>query len=437
MNMKFDLTIEQTQKLNLTQEMVQAIKILQLNSTELERYVDEQVLANPVLEKDLIVRENYSTSTGFRKEKPQGTPFKQFNLNEETLSEHLLHQLQFVKAPKGVIRVCEYLIDTLDDNGYLKQSIDEIAEIENCSGETVHRAIRVLRSFEPAGVGARNIPECLLLQLKAKGSCSNLKARVIKNHLEELALNRLQQIAKANKTSVETIQKISDEIKTLDPKPGRAFASSEETRYITPDVYLEEVNGEYKLTLSESSKPGVAVNQYYMDLLEGNKDNEELTDYLLERIKAARWLIDSIEQRRNTIYNVSKAIVDYQEEFFSQGEKHLKPLILRQIAEQVNVHESTVSRTINGKYIQTPRGVFELKYFFTSGVSGRDGEDVSSKAIKEMIKELVDNEDPKKPISDQKIAEHLVGKGIDIARRTVAKYREEIGIFSSQKRKRY
>lgn len=437
MNIKFDLTIEQTQKLNLTQEMVQAIKILQLNGTELERYVDEQVLSNPVLEKDLIVREHTSMSTGFRKEKPQGTPFKKFNVNEETLSEHLLHQLQFVKAPKGVIEVCEYLIDTLDDNGYLTQSVEDVASDYNCSGETVRRAINVIRSFEPAGVGARTIPQCLVLQMRAKGTCSNLKAKVIAEHLEDIALNRLQHIAKETKTSVTTIQKIADEIRTLDPKPGRAYASSEETRYITPDVYLEVVNGEYKLMLSETSRPGVMINPEYMDMLEGSEGNEELTGYLVDKIKAAKWLIDSIEQRRNTIYNVAKAIVDYQQDFFEYGDKHMKPLVLRQIADQVEVHESTVSRTINGKYIQTPRGVYELKYFFTSGVSNKEGEDVSSKAIKEMIKELVDKEDPKKPISDQKIAEALAEKGIDVARRTVAKYREGMGIFSSQKRKRY
>ena len=231
--------------------------------------------------------------------------------------------------------------------------------------------------------------------------------------------------------------RIADEIRTLDPKPGRAFASRDETRYITPDVFVEKEDGEYHVIINEGSVPRLMVSSYYRQVLRESANDRSLAEYLNDRINTANWLIKSIEQRKQTIYNVVSAVVRYQRDFFEYGPKHIKPMTLKQIAEEVGIHESTVSRSINGKYMQSPRGVFEIKYFFTSGVSADGGEGMSSNAVKSIIREMVEQEDSKKPCSDQYMADRMQADGINISRRTVAKYREEMGIPSSQKRKRY
>jgi RNA polymerase sigma-54 factor len=252
-----------------------------------------------------------------------------------------------------------------------------------------------------------------------------------------LAANRLTSIAKATGLSVREIQRIADLIKTLEPKPGRQFGSAAETKYIVPDVTVEKIDGEYVVSVNENNTPRLTISPYYRRILREEDKESQISKFLSGRLNSALWLIKSIEQRRQTIYNVVSAIVAWQMDFFEHGPKHLKTLTLKQIADEVGIHESTVSRSVNGKYLQSPRGVFEIKYFFTSGVSSSGGEGIASGSIKTFIREIVDAEDPLSPLSDQTIAERLFEKGIEISRRTVAKYRDEINLPSSSRRKRY
>lgn len=438
MSLGFELNLEQTQKLSLTPELIQSIKILQLGSAELESYVEEQIMVNPVLEREPVMKDDTAGfQPGFSRERKQGVPFQSNDINKVTLSEHLMFQLQFVKCSKNCTDTARFIIESLDDNGYMSLGTDEIARAAGVSRAVAEKALEIVRGLEPAGVGALDISDCLILQLKSRGTCTDKKEKIINEYLNEVAMNRLGHISKETGIPVCEIQQIVDEIRTLDPKPGRAFATEEETRYVVPDVYLEKENGVYKVFLSEYASPKLSINSYYTDLYSSQSGDEQLKGYLSEKIRVASWLIKSIEQRKKTIFNIASAIVKYQQDFFEYGDKYLKPLVLRQIAQEAQVHESTVSRTINGKYIYTPRGLFELKYFFTSGVAGSDGEGVSSNSVKTRIKEIIDRENPEKPYSDQKIADMLNLSGVEISRRTVAKYREEMGIFSSQQRKRY
>ncbi len=448
MKLGYDLTIEQTQKLALTPELIQAIQILQFSNQELDSYVQEQVLINPVIETagekpaeefELPDPERVTDSYRgeYRREEKQQYPYEQHAANDVTLVEHLMFQLQFAPLCEAKRKTGKYIIESLDDNGYLTQSRQELAAGLGLEPGEIEKVLDVIHTFDPAGVGAEDLSECLIVQLAAQDRLTELKQRVISDFLEDMASNRLAVIAKKLGADTEQIQKIADEIRTLDPKPGRAFASQDETRYITPDVFVEKEDGEYHVIINEGSVPHLMVSSYYRQVLRESANDRNLAEYLNDRINTANWLIKSIEQRKQTIYNVVSAVVRHQRDFFEYGPKHIKPMTLRQIAEDVGIHESTVSRSINGKYMQSPRGVFEIKYFFTSGVSAGGGEGMSSNAVKSIIREMVEKEDSKKPCSDQYMADRMQADGINISRRTVAKYREEMGIPSSQKRKRY
>ena len=448
MKLGYDLTIEQTQKLALTPELIQAIQILQFSTQELDSYVQEQLLINPVIETagekpaeefELpdLERVTDSYRGEYRREEKQQYPYEQHATNDVTLVEHLMFQLQFAPLCEAQRKAGKYIIESLDDNGYLTQSRQELAAGLGLEPEEIEKVLEVIHTFEPAGVGAEDLSECLLIQLAAQGRLTELKQRVISDFLEDMASNRLSVIARKLGTDTEHIQKIADEIRTLDPKPGRAFASQDETRYITPDVFVEKEDGEYHVIINEGSVPHLMVSSYYRQVLRESANDRNLAEYLNDRINTANWLIKSIEQRKQTIYNVVSAVVRHQRDFFEYGSRHIKPMTLKQIAEDVGIHESTVSRSINGKYMQSPRGVFEIKYFFTSGVSAGEGDGMSSNAVKSIIREIVEQEDSKKPCSDQYMADRMQADGINISRRTVAKYREEMGIPSSQKRKRY
>lgn len=448
MKLGYDLTIEQTQKLALTPELIQAIQILQFSNQELDSYVQEQLLINPVIETagekpaeefELPDPERVTDSYRgeYRREEKQQYPYEQHAVNDVTLVEHLMFQLQFAPLCEAQRKTGKYIIESLDDNGYLTQSRQELAAGLGLEPGEIEKVLDVIHTFDPAGVGAEDLSECLIVQLAAQDRLTELKQRVISDFLEDMASNRLAVIAKKLGADTEQIQKIADEIRTLDPKPGRAFASQDETRYITPDVFVEKEDGEYHVIINEGSVPHLMVSSYYRQVLRESANDRNLAEYLNDRINTANWLIRSIEQRKQTIYNVVSAVVRHQRDFFEYGPKHIKPMTLRQIAEDVGIHESTVSRSINSKYMQSPRGVFEIKYFFTSGVSAGGGEGMSSNAVKSIIREMVEKEDSKKPCSDQYMADRMQADGINISRRTVAKYREEMGIPSSQKRKRY
>ena len=473
MRLGYDLTIEQSQKLVMTPELIQAIQILQFNTQELESYVEEQLLTNPILEtqapaspeaepekaEDSNEKEDLNAKTDgeidwaehFKEKEYDDISYKQWEYSAEkneytyeqyvsseiTLAEHLMFQLQFAPIKHGCKLVGRYMIESIDENGYMTLTVDEIVKEFGISQEHIELVLRIIQSFEPAGVGARNLKECLLIQLEHKGALNPINKEIIQHYLEDIAGNRLNTIAKALNITVKEVQEISDLIKGLEPKPGRQFGSANETRYIVPDVIVEKIDGEYVVTVNESSAPRLTVSPYYQKMLIDADKESNISKFLTGRLNSALWLIRSIEQRRQTIYNVVNAVVKYQIDFFEEGPKHLKTLTLKQIADEVGIHESTVSRSINGKYMQTPRGVFEIKYFFTSGVAGNSGEGIASESIKTFIKEIVDNEDPKAPLSDQTMVEMLAERGIEISRRTVAKYRNEMNLPSSSKRKRY
>ncbi|MDO4869578.1 MAG: RNA polymerase factor sigma-54 [Bacillota bacterium] len=468
----YDLTIEQAQKLVMTPELIQAIQILQFNTQELESYVQEQILVNPVLEhsqpehdqnsreqdpepkaegerrqdeildwKEYIRNsnygdENYGSWSGGDGEN-RANEYEKFVTNDVTLPEHLMFQFQFAAKNKGCRHVGKYIIESLDENGYMTSTVEEISAATHVPEDKVREALDIIQGFDPAGVGASNIQECLEIQLRNRDELTDEMTQLIEYHLEDLANNRLGAVAKDMGMTVQAVQDMADVIKTLEPKPGRQFASEVTTKYIIPDVIVERVDDEYVVTMNENSVPKLNVSPYYRKLLHMADTDKNLADYLSERVNAATWLIRSIEQRKQTIYNVVTAVVKYQKEFFDKGSKHLKTLTLKDIAEEVGIHESTVSRSINGKYLQCPRGVYEIKYFFSAGVSDSKGDGISSNSIKEFIREIIEKEDPKKPYSDQKMVDMFADEGIMISRRTVAKYRDEMGILSSSKRKRY
>ena len=459
----FDLTIEQSQKLVMTPELIQAIQILQFNTQELDAFVQEQLLVNPVLEQDQSEPANPEAETsekerekldwkefirngsyddisyrGYRdKDEERPDSFERYVTNEVTLPEHLMFQYQFATVDKGCRRVGKYIIESLDENGYMTSTVEEISRATGVREEKVGEALDIIHGFDPAGVGARDLSECLQLQLAARKELTPQMEEIITHHLEDIANNRLSAVARDTGMTVLQVQEAADVIRTLEPKPGRQFASQMETKYVIPDVIVEKIDNEYVVIINESSTPHLTISSYYKGLLGKAEKDQQLADYLSERVSSANWLIKSIEQRKQTIYNVVSAVVKYQKDFFDLGSKHLRTLTLKDIAEELGIHESTVSRSISGKYLQCPRGVYEIKYFFSAGVSDEVGEGVSSNSIKEFIKEIVEGEDRHKPYSDQAMVSILKDKGFNISRRTVAKYRDELGILSSSKRKRY
>lgn len=453
MKLGYELTIEQTQKLSMTPELIQAIQILQFNNQELMDYVQNELLENPVLEAEKSydaqevdirekIREADYEEQSFRQweyapDDDDDYTYEQYVWEEDTLTDYLLNQLQFSSLKDVKARIGRYIIEAVDDNGYLTVSVEEIAKALHVEMEAVEEVLSFIQTFEPSGVAARNLQECLIIQLAAKGLLTDEIEYIIENMLQDLADNRIAHIAKTLGIKNQEVQQIADLIRTLEPKPGRLFSSGETVRYVVPDIFVEKVNGEYVVTNNETSVPKLMVSSYYNKLTAEAGKDEELNKYLNDRFNAAVWLIRSIEQRKQTIFNVASAVVKYQQEFFDNGEKFLKTLTLKQIADEIGVHESTVSRSINGKYMQSPRGVFEMKYFFSSGVTGGDGGGLSSNSVKSIIKEIISGEDPRKPYSDQDMVAILKEKGIDISRRTVAKYREGMNILSSSKRRRF
>lgn len=452
MKLSYGLTIEQTQKLTMTPELIQAIRILQFNNQELDSFVQEELMENPVLEFDKRgeehladlrekIRSDYDDEQSYKQWEyspdKEEYSYEQFVSKEETLEDYLLLQLTFSSLKGEDLKIGRYLVEAIDENGYLTVTTEQVAKCFKTNRQHIEKVLDVIQTFEPFGVGARCLAECLIIQLAAKGLLDEVAEYIILNHLEDIGNNKLSKVAKKIGISVSQVQMVCDLIRTLEPKPGRSFSSGESVKYIIPDVVVEKINDQYVVVSNETSIPHLMVSPYYSSLSREAKNDEELSKYLTDKFNAALWLIKSIEQRKKTIYNVASAVVEYQKEFFDKGNKYLKTLTLKQVAEAIGMHESTVSRSVNGKYMQTPRGVFEIKYFFSSGITGIGGEGVSSNSIKSIIKEIIDKEDTSKPYSDQDIVGILSEKGIEISRRTVAKYREGMNILSSSKRKRY
>lgn len=451
MKMNFNLNLSQTQKLVMTHELKQAIEILQYNSIELNEFINEELLSNPIVEKAPIEdkgnedidwkslsNEMYKDRKSYNNvQVSEEVNYDNFVAGEDTLIDYLRDQLKYTLLRDEQIEVAKYIIENLDENGYLDLSNEEIGVKFNYTDEQIETIIDVLQNFEPSGVVARNLKECLLIQACKKGVGDILVFEIIENFLDDLGNNRLNSIAKKLKVDIEAVKSAAVYIKSLEPKPGRQFSSMRDIRYIKPDVVIEKIDGEYIILVNDFTAPKLNISNYYRRLLNDADTTKDTSEYINSKLNQALKLIKSIEQRRNTIFRVVEAIVNYQYDFFEKGKMYLRTLNLKDIANEIGVHESTVSRAVNGKYLQCANGLYEIKYFFQSGVSSSSGEGVSSQSIKDIIREMVAEENPKKPLSDQIISTRLNDIGVEVSRRTVAKYRDELGILSSSKRKAY
>ncbi|HBK53387.1 RNA polymerase factor sigma-54 [Syntrophomonas wolfei] len=456
-----DISIQQQQKLLMTPELRQAIAILQMSTLELNEYIQRELEENPFLEeKESEENVDYEKEAadnsdskledwleyyndrdiGFlSREAEAEKSFENFFARRPSLYEHLEFQLRLSCKNRDELAIGNYLIGSIDRNGYLGIDLKELASHLEVSLEQVEEVLEMVHSFHPHGVGARDLPECLLLQLKHYGKESFLARVIIEQHMDDLARGRLNKIAQSLSVPVHQVQEISDLIRTLDPRPGLQYSNIDEIKYIIPDVFVEKVEGEYIVIVNDFHFPRLMVNQLYGNILrQPDSFPQDAKKYLEDKMGSAIWLIRSIEQRRMTLYKVARCIVDVQSEFLDKGIEFLKPLNLRQVATIVDVHESTVSRATTNKYIQTPQGLFELKYFFGAGLeSCYGGEKVSSKSIKRKVEEIIAEEDSLKPLSDEAIAKLLKKRGYRISRRTVTKYRQEMGIPATTARKRF
>jgi RNA polymerase sigma-54 factor len=340
-----------------------------------------------------------------------------------------------------VMLLAEFIVGSLDDRGWLATSLEDIAQATGRPLDECERVLKVVQALEPVGVGARDLRECLLIQLEARNERDTLPWRLIHDQFDNLVNRRFPEIARQLKCTVEEVQASADVVATLNPKPGLEV-SSEDPKYVVPDLLVERVDEEYVVLLNDRNVPRLRISSAYESVLrekrkvDKNSNDGKTREYIQGKLNSARWLIQTIEQRRRTMIKVMNCIIREQREFFDKGIAFLRPLTLQQVARQIDMHESTVSRVCSGKYVQTPRGVFELKFFFSSGLETQDGEDVSARTARDIIKRLIDEEDKTDPLSDQHIAEILHERGLKIARRTVAKYREQLSILPARFRRR-
>jgi RNA polymerase sigma-54 factor len=354
----------------------------------------------------------------------------------ESLQEHLLHQLSLSEFDNADKALGELIIGSINEDGYLTSSIEELAATCGTDAGHLQDILLVIQDFDPLGVGARDLRECLLFQLERLGKAESTAGRIVNAHLERLAAHKLQDIAKILKVSNEEAQLAANFIATLEPKPGRAY-SSESSPYITPEVVVIKVDDHYVVVMNDDDLPRLRISKHYRSLMNDSHTGQEVRDYIQERVRSGAFLIKSIHQRQQTIFKIATEIVRVQTEFLDQGISHLKPLTMSEVATVVGLHETTISRAVAGKHMQTPQGTFEMKYFFTPGLKTGDGHVVSNKTVKDAIATLVSEENTESPLSDQDILEILTERGIQIARRTVAKYRIALKIAPSHMRKQY
>jgi RNA polymerase sigma-54 factor len=357
-------------------------------------------------------------------------------VSETSLQEHLMQQAEMADLEPPQLEAMQHLVGSLDDRGFLTQTPNDVALQTGLPLEAVQEALKVLKSFEPSGIGAKDLPDCLLAQLAAKGRGTSLAARMIRDHFDLLTRRRIPELGRKLGADPDDVQSAIEEIGKLDPAPGRRFAE-DNNRVVVPDVTVERDGDEWKIHLNSDYIPRLRISSTYRDLIAKGTLSKTERDYLRERMRSGKFLIDSIEQRQRTIERITREIINAQKDFFENGVSHLKPLTMTQIADVVGVHETTVSRAIANKFIRTPHGVFDFKYFFTPGYQADSGASVSNTSVKEMIADLINMEDKASPLSDQELVARLQEKGITIARRTVAKYREELGILPSNLRRDY
>lgn len=436
----YGLFQQQTARMTLTPQLRQAIKMLQLSTPELLNVVQQELDENPILEfaeneRDAY-NEYYKPNRGIGRNDQHDDSLRYAAWKDISLESYLKDQLSFIKnMPRSVHRIIVFMIGNLDNNGYLGPSLNEISQLLKVEHDQVELALRILQGLEPVGVGARNLRECLLLQIQQLPECSSLAALLISGHLEDVADYRIHKMSMNLQVPSREIQAAIDVIKRLNPRPGAIF-QTEEVQYVIPDVRIEKAGEQFVVWIHQTDWPRLSVNGHYERMVKENRENNEARKFLYTKLNSAKFFMKCLEQRRLTIFRVTQAIVEEQTEFFWKGTSYLKPMTLKQIADKLSVHESTVSRATAGKYAQTPWGVFELKWFFTSGLQTDLGDSASSERVKARIMAWIQVENPGKPYSDQKLADLMIQEGIHISRRTVTKYREELGISSSVKRKR-
>lgn len=456
MKLDFNLNLSQEQKLIMTQQMQLSIKLLQMPAYDLREYIDKEFSENPMLEGnfDMVQEEitcqdkinykemikylefdNYGSQNYSDYGDNEVSPFN-FISEKHSLKEYLYEQLCELNENELVKNIAKYIIENLDDRGYLTMSLSDMSKEIHIEIEILEQALEIIQEFEPNGIGARDLKECLKIQLINQGLLDEEIKLIIDEYLDLIADNKFTLIAKKLKISPKKAQDYGDIIKSLEPKPSRGFFTGDEVNFIIPDACIRKIDREYFVIMNDNILPKLSISNVYKKTLlnGGDKKTEE---YIKEKLNSAMFLIKSIEQRRSTLVKVLEAIVRRQREYFDKGEKYLKPMTLKEIADELGIHESTVSRAIKDKYVLTSIGTIKVKNMFKSGItSNKNGEDTTVINIKNQIEILVSNENKKKPLSDQIICDELNKKGLNISRRTVAKYREELGIKSSSKRKR-
>jgi RNA polymerase sigma-54 factor len=462
MLLEHGISLEQTQRPVLTPELRQAIAILQLGTVDLVQYVDNEMLENPLLETndeesgDSKSEENdsridwitylvegeqldsrYAEQAPADQRESDRTNWDSYVAQVPSLGEHLTQQLHLTLSDPRQIAIGEFLIGNIDEHGYLQCDLQETCQACACSLDEAGESLRVIQTFDPPGVGGRNLVECLLIQLEQQGLRDTVMEQLVNKHLDDLAACKVSRIAKDLGITEQEAQSRIDLIRGLDPKPGRNFSRPGETRYIVPDVVVEMVDGEYVVMVNDTMVPRLMINNAYRDLIKRRDTCDQDTIQFIEtKLKAALWLIRGIEQRRSTMQRVMTLIIQFQQDFFEQGAAHLKGLTLRQVADAAGLHESTVSRATANKYVQTPRGLFDMKFFFRRGVENEfTGEIVASEVVKRMLKELVAVEEPDHPYSDQDLCALIEDRGLHIARRTVAKSRQDMNILPARQRR--
>ncbi len=480
MAMEARLSLRQSQRVVMTPLLQQAIQLLQLSTLELQEVVQKELLENPLLEE--VPAENPETPEGgaageapapsgagldpapleppavdrerttddlpfdltsvifddqderslVAQEDHEELPFENMVRSTSSLTDHLDEQLRLATEDPLIRRIGTEIIGNLDEDGYLRAELAEIAERCQTTVEEVEKVLALVQTFDPPGVAARSIQECLLIQLRSDPNPDPVSVEIVEQHFDDLCRRRYPDIARALRLPLDRIMESVEEIMGLEPKPGRRFGAAD-SRYIVPDVIVHKMGNDYVVTLNEDGIPRLRVNALYRSLLRNSGD--EARQYVEQKLRSAVWLIKSVDQRQRTLRKVTQSIVKFQREFLDKGLPYLRPLSLRDVGEDIGMHESTISRVTTNKYVETPQGLFELKFFFHSGIASGSGEMVSSVSVKKMIQDLLANEDPSKPLSDQEVAQILKSRGLIIARRTVAKYREELGILPSHQRR--
>ena len=455
----------------LSPQLQQSLLILQVPLLELHNLVQQEMETNPVLEElpselspeerngaessaddnfqeefeklatlDEEWRDYMAQSGSYTGGSQEAKDKRQFFFDsiavQETLQQHLMTQLNQTVLNASDRKTAELIIGNIDDNGFLQSTPEEMALSSGVAKEDFEKMLALIQSFYPPGVGARDLRDCLLIQLQREGKESSLEYKIISEHMEDLGKRRFPEIARRMNISVEEVQKCANNIAQLNPRPGQAFAAAPQN-YVLPDVTVEKVDGDYQIILNNEQIPHLRISNIYKDIIAQSDNGSEVKDYIRDKIRSGKFLIRSIHQRQQTISNIAQQIVSRQQDFLDHGSSHLKPMTMKEIADAVGVHETTVSRAVSGKYMATPQGVFEMKYFFTPGYQTATGESMSNTSVKEAILNLVKHEDGNAPLSDQEIVEMMSERGVPIARRTVAKYRTELNILPSNMRRKY